>query len=798
MDTKLKKTRAFSKTSKLVMIGLCLFAAILFYISLAGIFWSTDGLQNSYVFIGGSSAKYTNTIGFADEFEQLLEDAIRVDLQYKSEGNIREGGAVDEEELLEEFKAYYNVRDGVITSNTVIEEDDTVSIISPDAIPEDMMENYYEYADLVSTKLKSYRNLYIQDQLDDFNRAKKELESYTNFLYCIENQNGMVVAGNSSMDDILQLKQYIILNGDFLSNKMDVYIDYTNQIVSEGGYTVYAGVPNVLRPGDHIYEMQEEAGRKQDAFAVFLVSSCVTFLLLVASNLYLMRVAGQEYSGSAVELRFTDRFYNDVRLIGLAIWFFLSVILANFMVKNILYDDFGQLWLYGWTVTLGILFLINVVVVMDALCSFSRQMKNHSVLYNTLIATILRKLVEILNGRSFSGMAMVLFFMYTVMCVLSAYTVVLLVPVVLISAVVLKRNLDSLTKIMKTAKQASKGNYINMDVKNITGTFATFAMDVNNIQNGLKTAVDEAVRGEKMKTELITNVSHDLKTPLTSIISYVGLLQREELHNPQAEQYVNVIQEKSQRLKQLIEDLIEASKVSSGNLAVEKTKINLKELAIQACAEFEERAREAQLEFRVVTRGEVMIDADGRHMWRIFDNLLSNVMKYAMPHSRVYLNIYKEKGQGVLVMRNISQDEITVNVENLAERFVRNDSARTTEGSGLGLSIAKSLAVLQDGQLELAVEGDLFKVTVRMPLYREGDAPQEITADPPVETKEEKRNHRFLKQKEWLQERAMERKEKKVVKDMLKKQKKRHALYQAQQKGAQSEPEDAPKTETKE
>ena len=173
-------------------------------------------------------------------------------------------------------------------------------------------------------------------------------------------------------------------------------------------------------------------------------------------------------------------------------------------------------------------------------------------------------------------------------------------------------------------------------------------------------------------------------------------------------------------------------------------------------------------------------------------------MKYAMPHSRVYLNIYKEKGQGVLVMRNISQDEITVNVENLAERFVRNDSARTTEGSGLGLSIAKSLAVLQGGQLELAVEGDLFKVTVRMPLYREGDAPQEIVADPPVETKEEKRNHRFLKQKEWLQERAMERKEKKVVKDMLKKQKKRHALYQAQQKGAKSEPEDASKTETKE
>ena len=503
MDTKLKKTRAFSKTSKWMMIGLCLLSAVLFYVSLAGLFWSTDGMQNSYVFLGGTSAKYTNTMGFADEFEQLLDDAIRMDLLYKSEGNIREGGAVNEEELLDEFKVYYNVRDGVITSNTVVEEDNTVSIISPDAIPEDMMNNYYEYADLISTKLKSYRNLYIQNQLDDFNRAKKELESYTNFLYCIENRNGRIVAGNSSMEEILELSQYIILNGDFLSNKMDVYIDYTNTIVSEGGYTVYAGVPNVLVKGDHIFEMQEEAGRKQDAFAVFLISGCVTLLLMISSSLYLMRVAGQTYSGSPVRLHWTDRFYNDLRLIGLSAWVAGSFVVANFMVGNIIYDDFGQIWFYGWMVALGVLFLLHVVVALDALCSFSRQWKNHTILRNTLIAAILRKLVEILNGRSFTGMAMVLFFMYTVMCVLSSYTLVLLVPVVLISAAVLKRNLDSLTQIMKTAKQASKGNYINMDVKQITGTFSTFAMDVNNIQNGLKTAVAEAVRGEKMKTELI-------------------------------------------------------------------------------------------------------------------------------------------------------------------------------------------------------------------------------------------------------------------------------------------------------
>ena len=782
MDTRLKNTRLFSKTGKRLAFVLVMTLAVVLYGSVCGLYWCTDGFENFYNLGESGSADYTQTPGFVAEFERLLDDVVKVNLIYQSEGNIREGGAVNEEELLQGFKTYYNIQDGIITANTEVTPSDEVVIIQVGEIPEELMDNFEEYSELVCTKLKSYPNLYIQGQLDDFNQAKKELDSYHNFLYAIESKDGNPVAGNTAIEDILAQNQYIILNGDFLSNKTNVYIDYTNPVVSEGGYTLYAGIPNRFSSGDNFYNMQEEAGKKQQLFQLCLAMAGGSFLAGLACWAYLLRVAGQDHSGSAVQLGFTDGLYNDLRLILAVVVGVILLNIASFMMNNLNYYDYGSMWMLGWGCALGVLFVLAVLLALDFTCSLSRHLKNHSFLHHTLIATLFRKLVEILNGKSFSGMALVLFVMYTVMVVLAAYTGFLLIPVVLIAAVLLARNLDSLTKIMKTAKQASKGNYVNMDIKTITNTFAPFAMDVNNIQSGLKMAVDEAVKGEKMKTELITNVSHDLKTPLTSIVSYVGLLQREKLDNPQAEQYVAVIAEKSQRLKQLIEDLIEASKVSSGNLTVERTKINLKELVIQACGEFEEKARQIGLEFRISTRGEVMIYADGRHMWRILDNLLSNVMKYAMPKSRVYIHIYQEGRDGVFVIRNVSQDEITVNVENLAERFVRGDSSRTTEGSGLGLSIAKSLVVIQGGTLDLAVEGDLFKVTVRMPLFHQ-EAMEKDDAEPSSAVGQEEGKKKPLgRTKSWFQQRSQERKERKAIKTLLEKQKKRHQTYLQKQK----------------
>ncbi len=287
-----------------------------------------------------------------------------------------------------------------------------------------------------------------------------------------------------------------------------------------------------------------------------------------------------------------------------------------------------------------------------------------------------------------------------------------------IAAILCARALGSLTKVMISAKEISKGNLAyELDVKKITPSFKNFAEDVANIQSGFKSAVQEAVKGERMKAELITNVSHDLKTPLTSIITYADLLKKEELENEKAKEFVTVLHDKSYRLKQLIEDLIEASKASSGNLTVTKEKINLKMLLIQAMGELEEKIEKAGLIVKINCEEETNVYADGRHMWRILENLISNVIKYAMPNSRVYVDIFKMDDMGVLIIKNISAASIDVTPDQLLDRFVRGDVSRTTEGSGLGLSIAKSLSEIQDGSFEINIDGDLFKAIVMMPIW---------------------------------------------------------------------------------
>ena len=224
------------------------------------------------------------------------------------------------------------------------------------------------------------------------------------------------------------------------------------------------------------------------------------------------------------------------------------------------------------------------------------------------------------------------------------------------------------------------------------------------------------MKSERFKAELITNVSHDLKTPLTSIINYVNLLKTTQQTDPTAQQYIEVLDRKSQRLKKLTEDLVEASKASTGVLSVNREKIGMGQLIDQALGEWEEKLAERNLTVvPSIPEGETWVYADGRHLWRVIDNLLSNCAKYAMEGTRVYLDLYRGKGQVQLSVKNISREPLNVPPERLMERFVRGDESRTTEGSGLGLSIARSLTELQGGEFRLTVDGDLFKAEVTLP-----------------------------------------------------------------------------------
>lgn len=286
----------------------------------------------------------------------------------------------------------------------------------------------------------------------------------------------------------------------------------------------------------------------------------------------------------------------------------------------------------------------------------------------------------------------------------------------LLGGVFLIKLLVDYRKIFKVAKAITEGE---LDRKVELGPtlpmFDEMAQTVNSMGDGLEKAVGESIKSERLKTELITNVSHDLKTPLTSIISYIDLLKGENIENKMAKEYINVLDERSHRLKQLVEDLVEASKAVTGNLKADIQILRFDELIGQALGEYQDRLELAGLMVVTDKMEEVYAYGDGRHMWRVIENLLSNVCKYAMPHTRVYIEVYSKDHYGYCTIKNISKEALNIDPNELTERFVRGDASRTTEGSGLGLAIAQSLLILQQGMLEITIDGDLFKVTVKVP-----------------------------------------------------------------------------------
>lgn len=302
--------------------------------------------------------------------------------------------------------------------------------------------------------------------------------------------------------------------------------------------------------------------------------------------------------------------------------------------------------------------------------------------------------------------------------------------------------------IKKSLKAIYDGdNNIELEKEKFTGDLKDMSHYIKDISSGFSNAIEQGIKSERMKAELITNVSHDIKTPLTSIINYVDLLKKEDIQNEKAKEYIGILDSKSQRLKRLIEDLVEASKASSGNLVLNITKIDLEELLNQSIGEFGEKFDEKGLEILFDVKKEksgkidridsnvspenidklgkianihknnnIHIKADSRYMYRIIENLFSNIYKYALENSRVYIDLVTKDGEALVIIKNISSEKLNVSEEELMQRFVRGDKSRTTEGSGLGLSITESLTNLQKGKFEINIDGDLFKTTLKFPL----------------------------------------------------------------------------------
>ena len=261
-----------------------------------------------------------------------------------------------------------------------------------------------------------------------------------------------------------------------------------------------------------------------------------------------------------------------------------------------------------------------------------------------------------------------------------------------------------------------KSNDVHLNESELKGALKEMAIYVNDIASGFSNAINESLKSERLKTELITNVSHDIKTPLTSIINYVDLLKKENIQDEKVKEYIDILDKKSQRLKKLTEDLVEASKVSSGNVKLTLENINIKELFNQTIGEFKDRFEEKNLIIETtIPNDNIKINADSRYLYRIIENLFSNITKYALEGSRVYIDIIEKEKIVDISIKNISKDKLNISSDELMQRFVRGDKSRYTEGSGLGLSIAKSLTELQGGTFDIIIDGDLFKVHIIWP-----------------------------------------------------------------------------------
>ncbi len=445
---------------------------------------------------------------------------------------------------------------------------------------------------------------------------------------------------------------------------------------------------------------------------LFVLLTVVGVILFFALATFLMCCAGRYAGEEKPRLNNFDKFPFDILTVG-----YLFVFLAEIGVLNVLYHR-SIIFIFGF----GIFFFVDFLLLLLYAYTIAARIKTGTLFTGTAVYKIIKKLVYLLRRIPLiwkTALVVSAIFMLEYICIIlfqfdtsmQIFTWFIsrcfIIPAVLLIAITFKR-------IQNGSKKIANGNIdykINTD--NMLFDFKQVGENLNNINRGMKKAVDEQMKSERFKTELITNVSHDIKTPLTSIINYVDLIKKEDCENEKIKEYTEVLDRQSSRLKKLVDDLVEASKASSGVLAVDMKPCEIGVLLSQTAGEYGEKLEKAGLEL-VLTKPEtpVTVMADGRHLWRIFDNLMNNVCKYSLPSSRVYLTLEEQNGNAVVTFKNISKTPLNITSDELMERFVRGDSSRNTEGSGLGLSIAKSLTELQKGNFDLTVDGDLFKATL--------------------------------------------------------------------------------------
>ncbi len=513
--------------------------------------------------------------------------------------------------------------------------------------------------------------------------------------------------------------------GTDINGMADYFFGGGNQMLwPADDMTLIIGIDTELSAEDDIYEASREYEQLHPWIKICIFCGLVSLMGWIISLVYLTLATGRRTEEEKIHLNPIDKIKTEI-LVAAFIFMMVELVILITKVNS-------EEWaVYGIIVASGTVSLVIDGLFLIFYLSMVRRMKAE-MLWETSVACWLERGIRKVFARQKTTVRVLLLFAgHMAVCFVLAVgafyyqSMTALVVLLLFSAgecyMILRKAVEQYQIRQGVEKIRDGALSGKIDIEQLHGEEKSLAEAINNIGEGLLHAVDDSTKNERMKADLITNVSHDIKTPLTSIINYVNLMKLEKIDNERVQGYIKILDEKSQRLKQLTADLVEASKISSGNVKLDMQVIDLVELVYQTSGEFNEKFE--QKELTIVTKlpkTAVLIRADGRQLYRVIENLYNNVAKYALEKTRVYVDIAYVEEKVVFSIKNVSEHSLArenSNAGDLTERFIRGDSSRTTEGSGLGLSIAKSLTVLMGGVFDIKVDGDLFKASITFPQY---------------------------------------------------------------------------------
>ena len=573
---------------------------------------------------------------------------------------------------------------------------------------------YYEVINYNNTRISQYINYIIID--------KENGDMFTN------------IRSNNYPEEINKLKSektnWSYQDGNIKTNIDSINQESTKYMTSSSystdnfeGYEVYSNIdPNTLNYSNSLYVQQTVYNifKGHENLPTYLIPlSAISIIIMIV---YLIWATGHEKGKEGIQLNSIDRISYEV--ISIVIMFVIGMMMSfaiasieSQIPKRILISVFLLCYLIGYAC---LAVWVSTTIRRLKAKQFIRSFLTYKVC-RWIKVTIEKIFKKVTDKENTNRKLTIIYWGFVVISIILACFIwsgigfLILIAFWIWAYYKLLQYNKKLQKINEALRNIYEGNpNVKLNEEELEGTLKIMAKYINDIAGGFTNAIEQSLKSERLKTELITNVSHDIKTPLTSIINYVDLLKKEDINNAQIEQYIAVLDKKSQRLKKLIEDLVEASKVSSGNVKLNMEVINLKELLNQTIGEFEDKLDKKNLKIEMDLPNEnVLIKADNRYLYRVIENVFSNISKYALEGSRVYIKLEKQKEEVYLEFKNISKDKLNISAEELMQRFVRGDKSRYTEGSGLGLSIAESLTELQGGKFKIDIDGDLFKVEIK-------------------------------------------------------------------------------------